>query len=76
MVRGDVLGHKRRRPLFRPRKSKFFKIALSTPYLKVEYDSYVCLDCGLFWSITDAATARRKIKEWGREDLKEQLDLG
>lgn len=75
VVRGNVLGHKGRRPLFRPRKSKFFKLAWTSPHLKVEHDSYVCLDCGLFWSITDAATARKKVDQWGKEDLKERLGL-
>ena len=75
VVRGNVLGHKGRRPLFKPRESRFFKLSFSTPYLKVEYDSYVCLDCGLFWSITDAPTAREKIRQWGREDLRKNLDL-
>jgi len=75
VVRGKVIGHRGYKPRFLPEQSKFFKLALSTPFLKIEYESYVCLDCGLFWSVTDSKAAKDKIKEWGRKELKSRLNL-
>ena len=75
VVKGKVLGHKGRRPLFRPEGTKFLKLSFISPFLKVEYESYACLHCGLFWSITDADHAREKVKKWGNPSLKKRLGM-
>jgi DNA-directed RNA polymerase subunit RPC12/RpoP len=75
VVKGRVIGHKGSKPRFLPDRSRFFKLAFSTPFLKVEYESYVCIDCGLFWSVTDAGEAKNKMKQWGKESLKSSLGI-
>ncbi len=75
VAKGRVIGHRGYKPRFLPNRTRFLKLSLSTPFLKVEYESFVCADCGLFWSVTDAPAAKEKIKKWGTAELKNRLDL-
>lgn len=75
VVKGRIIGYRGHKPLFLPDHSKFLKLALTNPYLKIEYESYVCVECGLFWSITDDQETKKKIKKWGKKVLKDRLCL-
>ena len=60
---------------FKPAELKFFTLSLSLYSLRVEQQSYVCLDCGLVLGETDPVRAQECVRKLGTDQLKERMNL-
>ena len=74
LVNGRLVGHMGwNKAYFQPEHVKFMK--LGTRGLYIEYESTVCIDCGLFISSTDPDEAKRVLAKMGTAELKDELKL-
>src|SRR5689334_455803 len=76
IVRGRLGGGERSSARFRPSRIRLFRwLAWVGPWIAVARPSELCIDCGLIWSSVDPGEAVRKIRLWGKEELKRGLGL-
>jgi len=59
--------------VFTPKQIKMF--TWSFPYIKINPDAYICIDCGFVWSSVNTEEARRKIKKVVEQELINRLGL-
>jgi hypothetical protein len=85
IVNGELvsIGGKSQLLTFRPDSRKNFlsrlltmlQEATTSPYIFVEFTSYLCTDCGLLWSRVDPNVAKQHLRVYGTEPLKTRLRL-
>ena len=76
LIKGKMYGHQKiTRPYFLPAELKQFKLSITSPYLRVEHQSYVCMDCGLILGQTALVRAQECVRKLGTDQLKERMNL-
>ncbi|MBN2325544.1 MAG: hypothetical protein JXR73_00220 [Candidatus Omnitrophica bacterium] len=63
--------------LFIPDEIKKIFLSVKAPYIQIDKQFSICLDCGFAWSkvYTDLEKAKSILLRWGNENLLKRLNL-